>query len=160
MYTYTVDTIEKAMLNALSIYHPNNKAQALKFYNDTKRDVLNISYKEAKRRSSQSSTRLCECLWLLNEYKKKSYLPERHIKIPFSKRIETFNTVDRRLQFMPEVLKEALVKQAEQKEASVRQATLREKHAFALRQKRAHDRNISYLKKIPPSSSPKRRPKF
>ena len=160
MYTYTVDTIEKAMINALSIYHPNNKAQALKFYNDTKRDVLRMSYKEAKRQSSQSSTRLCECLWLLNEYKKKSYLHEMHIKIPFSKRIETFHTIDRRLQSMPEVLQEALVQQAKQKEAAARHDTLRKKHAFALKQQRVHDKNIAYLKKLPPSSSPKRRPKF
>jgi len=160
MYIYTVNTIEKAMMNALSIYHPNDKSQILNVYNNMKRDVLRMSYKEAKRRSSQTPTRLYECLWLLNEYKKNSYLHEMHIKIPLSKRIETFQTIDRRLQSMPEVLQEALVQQAKQKEASARNDTLRKKHAFALKQQRVHDKNIAYLKKLPPSSSPKRRPKF
>ncbi|MBV1929375.1 MAG: hypothetical protein KUG81_07690 [Gammaproteobacteria bacterium] len=164
MHIYTVDNIEKAMISALSIYHPNDKSQALKLFNNMKKDILRMPYQEAKRRSSQATTRLYECLWLLNEYKKNSYLHEDHIKIPLSKRIDTFYIIDRRLQSMPEILKEALDQQTKnnliQKEKFARQKSLQEKHASALRQKHVYNKNISYLKKIPSSPSPKRRPKF
>jgi glycyl-tRNA synthetase alpha subunit len=149
------------MINTLDVYYFNNAVLALDKFIQAKQEICDKSYDDIKnlhQSHDQTYSRLSECLWLLQCYQEYSDIPVDQIRIDFPKNIEVFYTYDITLKTMPDILKKALDEQIKNFD---RQKTLKgHADAIEMRRKQAqkHKKNLRHLKKIPKTSSLKRRP--